>query len=107
MIGFAEIHATTKSRCCRAEQQIVQSRAGGFVSKNCVTCGKSRGVGLHEIPERDCPQCKQRMIKGRDLSGNYAYRCPSSCFEVSLYQLVPRYHEAGFGYHGLAIPGGE
>lgn len=105
MIKYLELYATTKSRCCDAAQQIIQSRDGGFVSKNCVSCGKPSRVGLQQLPQLVCPTCRQPMTVGKDKSANYIYRCPSCPFEVRLYQIVPSYIEAGFRYNGLAVPG--
>jgi hypothetical protein len=53
------ILSVTLSTCCHADALLVVSRDGGFVSRDCVKCGKSNYVRLDDIPDLDCPVLSQ------------------------------------------------
>ncbi len=91
-----------KSSCCNASQLLVQSREGGFVSKNCTECGKSRRVRLDELPEVQCDSCGVQMHKTTRLK-NYAYVCPQCEDFFSLWSRIPYWSEC-FPVCGLATP---
>jgi hypothetical protein len=69
------IYSYSRSECCGALQQLVESRPGGFVSQNCEQCReRSNHVRLDEIPEVPCPRCGAMLTVGK--TGRYdTYGC--------------------------------
>ena len=49
------------SDCCNSRMLLVRSREGGFVSRNCLRCGKPDYVGQHHLPDLDCDFCGTRL----------------------------------------------
>lgn len=95
------LFATSQSHCHAAPQLLVQSREGGFITKNCTMCGESRRVGFHELPSLSC-DCGQMMEKKMMLK-NYGYSCGHCSREFELWTRVP-YWAHLFGYCGVATP---
>ena len=100
-----------KGRCrgCQVvrETQIVRSRAGGFVTRDCLTCGTSNSVRPEHLPSNlRCPRCSS---PGKDVfvrptmngAGNYALTCDCCDRIWVLADMVPawqqRFRECGFG----------
>lgn len=102
------ILSVTLSTCCDADALLVVSRDGGFVSRDCLKCGKSSYLKKDEIPDLDCESCRnfkrtgtvEPVLKER----NYWYRCTGCRREWGLAAILPHWSE-GFGYCGLAAPG--
>ena len=101
---YQKLLATTKSRCCHSDEQIVLSRKGGYVTKNCLSCGRPSAIGLGQLPQLECVFCKRQMRIGKNDCGNYTYRCVSCQLNWPVHSLVPRFDNAGFVYDGFAIP---
>ena len=62
------------SDCCNSRMLLVRSREGGFVSRNCLRCGKPDYVGQHHLPDLDCDFCGTRLGV-RTIESNYFYLC--------------------------------
>jgi hypothetical protein len=98
------MHSRSLSRCCQAPQQLVRSRAGNFVSQDCIQCLKrARRIVQDEIPPATCSACGA-LVYIAMLGKNYAYRCQCGyMFELGV--ILPAWDDAGFKYSGLAAPG--
>jgi DNA-directed RNA polymerase subunit RPC12/RpoP len=87
---------------------LVQSRAGGFISQDCLGCGRtSDRIVIEEIPELGCEGCKHvfnpvEVFKGCDRA--YWYRCSRCRREWRIWDLLPHWSEL-FEYAGLSAPG--
>lgn len=87
----------SQSACHDAPTILVQSMEGGFVTRNCPTCGDHDY--LKESSFRNeidlwvaCPICKQRMVK-QMVEKNYAFACESCDGYITLAALLPRFSE--------------
>jgi hypothetical protein len=107
--GKCLILSLTASACCRASELLVRSRDGGFITRDCLTCGsRADYVSLAQIPDLDCVGClrfkraatAEPVLKER----NYWYRCTGCAREWEIADIVPFWSEA-FEYSGLAAPG--
>lgn len=89
-----------RTRHCGFPYQLVRSRSGGLVARNCVVCNQSRRVGLQDLPAIACESCgrpTRAQISSHDR--NYWYAC--ACGEYfRLADRLPQYRE----YCGLAMP---
>ena len=88
--------------CCNAPSRIVRSREGGFVSQNCIRCGRPRKLPMTALPKLICPSCHRELENYINYNKNYAYRCISCGMSIELADLVPPWSEE-FRYWGLAI----
>jgi hypothetical protein len=89
------------SPCHGSRILLDRSRQGGYVSKNCVTCGKSMHVRPSELPDLLCGSCG-KALEVRDLDGkNYFYVCSHCEGSVLLTTILPRWSEY-FSCCGLA-----
>jgi hypothetical protein len=71
----SSLYAKGMSRCHRSRMVLMLSRPGGYVSRNCCTCGKPQTVPLSELPNQSCDGCGSGMTV-RYLDGeNYFYAC--------------------------------
>jgi len=96
------LYSKTASKCCRAKALIVQSRAGGFVSQNCLKCGKSDYINPQALPDLECDYFG-RILKIEFLDGqNYFYVCQSCNRNWTLGDTLPNWKEL-FAYSGLAV----
>lgn len=96
--------STEVSPCCGYEAQIVQSRDGGFVSRDCLKCGRSHYVNERQFPRLACDSCKNPMdIKKLD-GVNYYYACATCERYHKIADIVPPWSEV-FPYSGLAAHG--
>ena len=91
-----------KSFCHNAKCMIVQSRKGGFVSQDCVVCGKSFLLPFNQLPDINCKRCGHVMTKGFDDRGNYLYSCPHCHWSRVLWDMVPHWSEL-FEANGLGL----
>lgn len=99
------LYSRNPSACCRKRALIVQSRAGGFVSKNCLKCGKPDYVSVGELPDCDCDICGRRLRVEKVDGQNYFYVCARCDRNWKVGDNVPPWDEL-FEYSGLAA-GGE
>lgn len=98
--------STELSKCCRSEAQIVKSREGGFLSRNCLCCGEPAYVNASQIPRIQCDMCKAPMQVEKLDGSNYFYRCRQCSRSHKISELVPRWNEV-FQYSGLAAHGDD
>jgi hypothetical protein len=101
------IYSKTPSRCCGERALLVRSRAGGFVSRNCLKCGKSDYVTKFDLPDMLCDHCGQQLeICTTDSAGgrNYSYNCSKCDHRWVLADVIPHWAEL-FTYSGLAAAG--
>lgn len=84
------------SRCCGQPTVLVQSKEGGFVTRNCSECGQ-----FDTLPEAvfkrlslwvACPLCQAPMKSGL-LFSNYGYQCKNCDIGVRLADLLPRWSD--------------
>lgn len=92
----------SKSYCHQRPSLIVRSREGGFVTQNCVECGRPRALPFSELPGLQCALCKKDLRPYIDEDNNYAYQCPKCEETWVLADLVPKWDER-FDYHGFGI----
>ena len=90
------------SSCCSCNSMIVKSRDGGFVSQNCLKCGKPNYINQNSLPELKCEFCdsilKIELIDGK----NYFYVCEKCNKNWKLSEEVPDWKDI-FEYSGLGI----
>jgi ribosomal protein S27E len=96
------LYSKTASKCCRAKALVVQSRAGGFISQNCLKCGKSDYINEHALPDLECDFCGRRLKVERVDGQNYFYVCGQCNRNWKIGDIVPAWAEL-FGYSGLAV----
>jgi len=100
----AVLYSRGTSHCCNSKMRLVQSRAGGFVSRDCEGCGRSYYVRWDHLPELDCRLCSHslavKMIDGK----NYHYACERCKRAWKLASILPHWSEY-FAYSGLAAHG--
>lgn len=98
---YLTLYGPHPSPCCSALRLIVRSREGGFVTQNCLSCGKPYSISLGELPALTCDECGSKLIAFVAANHNYAYRCPSCGNRFDLSEVVPPWHERfdeqGFG----------
>lgn len=94
----------TVSSCHNSPSLIVRSRAGGFVTQNCITCGFPRLLPFDQLPELSCDDCKQPLVAFTKSppNYNYAYRCEGCDQGFELHERVPHWDER-FEYHGFPL----
>jgi hypothetical protein len=97
-----QIFVQRRSSCCGERQMLVQSRPGGFITKNCCGCGKPSYVGLHELPELPCRKCGTPMSSSMRFN-NYSFACTDCGSNFQLYTRLPWWHQR-FPYSGIATP---
>jgi hypothetical protein len=103
------ILSLTASTCCHSKELLVQSRLGGFVSRDCLSCGsRSNYVALTQIPDLDCVGClksfnREATVEPVLTDRNYWYMC-TGCRNWEIAAIIPFWSEA-FEYAGLAAPG--
>jgi hypothetical protein len=107
--GKCLILALTTSQCCHDKELLVRSRDGGFVTRDCLSCGsRAAYVNLSQIPDLDCEGClkfrRPNTIEPQLKERNYYYRCTGCGREWEIAEIVPAWSEA-FEYAGLAVPG--
>lgn len=102
------IVALTNSECCNKPQLLVKSRNGGFVSRNCLKCGKSARINGKQMPDLDCEGCAQfrrhRTVAVELMEGDFWYGCEACRRKWQVSEIIPRWEDL-FDYNGLAAPG--
>lgn len=96
------LFSKTSSKCCQAKALVVQSRAGGFISQNCLKCGKSDYINEHALPDLDCDSCARPLNIERIDGQNYFYVCRQCNRNWKIGDTVPHWQEL-FAYSGLAV----
>ena len=99
----------TRSKCCDHPELLVRSRDGGFVTRDCLNCGrKANYVHRNQIPDLDCELCRRtgrlRTVEPILKNRNYWYRCEGCRREWEIAEIVPIWSDA-FEYSGIAAPG--
>ena len=98
-------------RCVR-ETMLVQSRAGGFITRDCLTCGTSNSVGKKHLPTHlRCRACSTqsrpvRLTPGQNRVANYTLDCAECGGSWELWQFLPYWNEA-FRWSGYRIDADE
>ncbi len=89
------ISGNSVSSCCKQPTLIVQSMGGGFVTRNCPTCGEYSSLPINVfLDELDpwvaCPSCRTRMAK-RLIDRNYSFACDKCQIYFHLADIVPNW----------------
>ena len=66
----------TTSNCHGVKSIIVRSREGGFVTQNCVQCGKPRAIKKEDLPMWHCIRCGAACEAILNRNKNYAFNMP-------------------------------
>jgi len=96
------LYSKIPSKCCQAKALVVQSRQGGFISQNCLKCGKPDYINEHALPDVDCDFCGGNLVVQRIDSQNYFYVCAHCNRNWKIGDTVPHWGEL-FAYSGLAV----
>lgn len=88
--------------CHERPSLIVKSRAGGFVTQNCVVTGRPRALPFEELPNIQCARCDTLMTPFKTRYGNYAYKCQCCRSCIRLHDKIPHWSER-FAHYGYAI----
>jgi hypothetical protein len=89
------------SSCCSCNSIIVKSREGGFVSQNCLKCGKPNYIHEISLPDLKCEFCES-ILKKDLIDKNYYYVCDKCNKKWKLSEEVPYWKDI-FEYSGLGI----
>lgn len=85
------------SKCCNAPTILVQSRKGGFVTRNCSRCGEKDTFPINSFYELDiwisCMQCKERMSPSLVEKTNYGYICKKCESYIRLADILPYWED--------------
>ena len=98
------LYSSALSPCCNYNALLVQSRARGFVSRNCLKCGKPHYVNIAQLPKLDCDVCGNTLRVRTLRDKNYHYTCDSCNLDWQLGSVLPDWSDL-FEYSGLAAPG--
>ncbi|MCC6694834.1 MAG: hypothetical protein IT365_04290 [Candidatus Hydrogenedentes bacterium] len=98
------IYSKSPSKCCKAKALIVQSRPGGFISQNCLKCGKPAYIQVDDLPECVCDFCEHPLKVEKTDGQNYFYACGRCNRNWKIGDNVPRWDEL-FEYAPLAAGG--
>lgn len=96
--------STEPSPCCDGDAQIVRSRDGGFISRDCLICGRSHYINEDQLPKLSCNACHLPMQINKLDGTNYFYTCPQCRKYHKIADIVPQWSEE-FRYSGLAAHG--
>lgn len=88
------------SYCHQKPSLIVRSREGGFVTQNCLECGKPRTLPFSECPQLLCGGCQNPLELFIDSFKNYAYKCSRCNTSFELATIIPSWEEH-FEYNGF------
>jgi hypothetical protein len=86
------------SKCCRTILAFVQSMEGGFVTANCLKCGRKETIIEDEFKKLPficcCPECKH-VMKAETIEKNYCYVCHNCNLYIRLADLLPHWSDLG------------
>jgi RNase P subunit RPR2 len=82
-----------RSHCHRTQSILVRSRSGGFVTQNCLECGRPHRLPLNDLPALLCDTCHHPLVPCVKEDKNYWYVCLSCGSEFRLPDLVPDWRE--------------
>ncbi|MGB8990510.1 MAG: hypothetical protein WCD80_00485 [Desulfobaccales bacterium] len=69
------LYSKKPSKCCSYKALLVQSREGGFISQNCLQCGKPDYVSPENLPDLLCDFCESDLSVEKLDNKNYFYAC--------------------------------
>jgi hypothetical protein len=98
------IYSVEASKCCNSKALLVRSREGGFVSQNCLKCGKPAYVAPESLPDLSCDFCGASLETVKLDGTNYFYKCCKCGHSWKLADNLPHWTEL-FSYCGLAAYG--
>ena len=98
------LYSSAKSPCCGNKALLVQSRAGGFISRNCLKCGTSHYVNASQLPNLECEFCNAPLSVRKVDGTNYHYVCSACERQWLIASMLPDWSEL-FKYSGLAAHG--
>lgn len=98
------LYGTDISKCCKAKTLLVKSRDGGFISQNCLRCGRSGYIAQERLPELNCDFCGGRLHVKKLDGSDYHYVCGGCNRAWKLAENLPDWSEL-FSYCGLAAYG--
>jgi len=98
------LYSKVPSQCCQQKALVVRSRAGGFISQNCLKCGKSDYINEGALPDLLCDFCAGPLAIKRVDGQNYFYVCGKCSRSWKIADNVPHWGEL-FAYSGLAAAG--
>ncbi|RYZ76532.1 MAG: DUF3553 domain-containing protein, partial [Proteobacteria bacterium] len=90
---FEPLFSISSCYFCRGKAMLVISRQGGFVSADCIQCGKANTVKVEDLPPFPCPQCRSLTTPCRKEK-NYAYQCEFCTFERCQFKLPKTLHNS-------------
>ena len=96
------LYSKRLSSCCKSKALLVRSRQGGFVSQNCLKCGRPDYVNEHALPDVVCDRCEVPLVITRLDGQNYFYQCGRCSRSWKLADVIPHWSEL-FGYSGLVV----
>jgi len=95
------LYSTADCRC-GGKTLLVRSREGGFVSRNCLKCGKSNYAGETQLPDLQCDHCGNKLMIRMVDGKNYFYVCDTCNQKWQLSEVLPHWNEL-FEYSGLGV----
>jgi len=98
------LYSKKPSKCCGYQSLIVKSRDGGFISQNCLQCGKPDFISPENLPELLCDFCESDLLVTKLDKKNYFYACDKCKRNWKLADIVPHWAEL-FEKSGLAAHG--
>jgi predicted RNA-binding Zn-ribbon protein involved in translation (DUF1610 family) len=97
-----QLYSARKCPECGRDCVIVQSRAGGLVTRNCKDGHQAQPVRLSDLPRLKCANCKVDMIIDT-IDKNYVYKCPTCGRTATVHSLVPPWQQ-NFDFQGFGGP---
>lgn len=100
------LYSKEPSKCCNYKTLLVRSMTGGFVTRNCLKCGRRDTVSIEQLPDLNCDFCGYKLdVQFLDRK-NYFYICPKCNKNWKLADFLPDWFEL-FEYSGIRIHGEE
>lgn len=90
------ISGQSTCRDCNEGTVLVQSKSGGFITRNCPNCNNPETLPNRVFENLDlwiaCPSCKHRM-EATMLHKNYGYVCYQCDIGIPLHELLPMWED--------------
>lgn len=96
------LYSEEPSKCCKSKTILVRSMSGGYVTRNCLKCGKPATVSIEQLPDLDCDFCGNKL-EVQVLEKNYFYVCAKCDKKWKLADVLPDWFEL-FEYSGISVP---